>query len=374
MEDLFFQKESEDQSPWLGRYHEVVRIREYLSEHYGDANATQRLAKFVDDEEWKIREEVACAMSSIPEDALPLFMPLLSDTTSYVASNARYAMDRRSAYAKTKAKQEKYESEIFVNIGKLRKKFGQEAAKLALEDIENAYELTVGYAAHDIRGILTPICDQLETMNRLAAADLPSSKLIHFARAKQFIDIRIDMLFRMINDMQDLARSTPGTRMQENLRDLLLSAVEDIKATFNGKLRDISRITFDTDDISVDLTIPVDKQAVSRAFVNLIKNAVESYMSTPDIAQEGCVKISAQEVFSGVEISIADHGMGLSEQELKRLRLFLPRSTSKKKSGTGLGMAIAYARIKDHGGTLSIESEGANKGVTAVVFLPYREI
>jgi signal transduction histidine kinase len=97
-------------------------------------------------------------------------------------------------------------------------------------------------------------------------------------------------------------------------------------------------------------------------------------MSTPDIAQEGCVKISAQEVFSGVEISIADHGMGLSEQELKRLRLFLPRSTSKKKSGTGLGMAIAYARIKDHGGTLSIESEGANKGVTAVVFLPYREI
>ncbi|MDD4817450.1 MAG: HAMP domain-containing sensor histidine kinase [Victivallaceae bacterium] len=373
MEDLFAKEEIAEQAPWIVRKNEVLKIKEYLAEHYGDAGATKRLAKFLDDEKWEIRSEVALAMVSVGEDALPMFEPLLSDANLYVKSKARFAMERRENFAKIKVQQEKRESRLFTNIEKLRKNFGPEAAKLAREDIENAYELTVGYAAHDIRGILSPIADYLEVMNRLASNELTSSSLVRFNQAKQFIDVRLDMLFRMINDMQNLARKTPVERVHENLRDLLTNAVNEVKNIFSGKMRDISRVSFITDDIPIDLAVPVANLPITLAFVNLMKNAVESYMSKPDLAREGSVEISAREVCSGVEVVIRDHGMGLSESELKRIRLFLPRSTSKKKSGSGLGMAIAYAKIKDHGGTLSIESDGANKGVTATVFLPYKE-
>lgn len=372
LDDLFAKEKPAEEVSWMTRVHEAAEIREYLGNHYGDANATKRLAGFLNDEKWEIRAEAALAMVSISDDALPTFLPLLSDPTSYVASKAKFAMERRKGHEKNKAKQEKQESKIFANIEKIRKEYGPEAARLAREDIENAYELTVGYAAHDIRGILSPISEHIEVLNRLASAELSSSKLIRFNQARQFIDMRIGMLFRMINDMQDLARKTPVERMQENVRDLLLNAVDEVKNNFNGKLRDISRVSFNTDDIPVDLTVPVARLVILRAFINLLKNAVESYMSTPDRAREGSIEISARGTFTGVEVTIRDHGMGMTDAELKRIRMFLPRSTSKKKTGSGLGMAIAYAKIKDHGGTLTIDSEGANKGVTAAVFLPYK--
>ena len=158
--------------------------------------------------------------------------------------------------------------------------------------------------------------------------------------------------------------------MQENLQQLISSAIDQVKDAFEAKERDISNISFDISGIPETLTVSVSRLIILRAFHNLIKNAVESYMKTSDYAQEGVVEISASQKTGGVEIVIRDYGQGMSESYLKRIRMFLPRSTSKKKTGTGLGMAIAYAKIKDHGGTLDIYSAGEDQGVVATVFLP----
>ena len=279
-------------------------------------------------------------------------------------------MERRNVYTKNRTKQERHESKLFRNIEKIRQEYGPEAARLAREDIENAYELTVGYAAHDIRGILSPIEDRLTRIEKLVEDELPSAKYIQFKKYLQFIRTRTDMLFRMIGDMQDLAKKTPVERMQENLQQLISSAVDQVKDAFEAKERDISKISFDISGIPETLTVSVSRLIILRAFHNLIKNAVESYMKTSDYAQEGVVEISATQKTGGVEIVIRDYGQGMSESYLKRIRMFLPRSTSKKKTGTGLGMAIAYAKIKDHGGTLDIYSAGEDQGVVATVFLP----
>lgn len=205
-----------------------------------------------------------------------------------------------------------------------------------------------------------------------AASDyLPSSVLVRMNQCRQNIDSRIEMLLRMVDDMQTLAKKTPPERMSEDLREILLAAVGDVLNMFKAKNRSVSQIEFKTDGIPDDITVPVDRQNILRSFKNLIKNAVESYMPSSRVFLPGTVEISAKKLPDGAEVTIRDYGMGMTETELKQARMFLPRSTSKKKTGSGLGMAIAFGKIKDHGGTLNIESEGRGKGVTVTVYLPF---
>ena len=207
-------------------------------------------------------------------------------------------------------------------------------------------------------------------MYNTAADYLPSAALVRLNQCRQNIDARLEMLLRMVDDMQTLAKQTPPERMRENLRDLLLAALGDVLNMFTAKNRAIDQIEFDTDGIPTDATVSVDRQSILRSFRNLIKNAVESYMPSSGVLTPGTVEICAREVQDGAEVTIRDYGMGMTAAELKNARMFLPRSTSKKKTGSGLGMAIAYSKIKAHGGTLNIDSEGKGKGVTATVFLP----
>ena len=148
MFDELFQQLENPQDGWDVRRDEVISIKNYLKNHYGDMQATERLIPFGKDERWEVRIEVARAMASVSDNMLYRFMHLLNDCNHLVANKAQRSMEQRNLYVKSKEKQEKNESKIFRNLEKIRKKFGPEAARLAREDIEEAYQLTVGYAAH----------------------------------------------------------------------------------------------------------------------------------------------------------------------------------------------------------------------------------
>lgn len=365
--DFFAVEKPED---WILRRQEAESIERYLREHYGDPGATERLIPYVKDEKWEVRLVVARAVASVNEGALSHFQPLLSDCNAHVLNCVSHSMQQRNLYVKSREKQEKDESKIFHNLEKIRKKFGPEAAKLAREEIEDAYQLTVGYAIHDIRGMVTPISDNLKQMCNIAQNELTSLQLVKFNQARDAIIRRVDMIVRMAEDMKVLSKKTPKVRMQECVQEMIQAAVNDTRDIFSAKDRDISGVKFVMDGISRELAVPVARDSIIRVFINLLKNAVESYMITPEKSGSGTVEISARRVQDGVEIVIRDHGVGLDAADLKRYRMFLPRSSSKKTTGTGLGLAIAYAKIKDHGGTLEIDSEGIGKGLTATIYLP----
>jgi CheY-like chemotaxis protein len=67
-----------------------------------------------------------------------------------------------------------------------------------------------------------------------------------------------------------------------------------------------------------------------------------------------------------VKITIRDEGVGIPEQNLKRI--FDPYFTTKPK-GNGLGLATAYSIVKHHKGLITVESE-VNKGSTFTLYLP----
>ncbi len=105
-----------------------------------------------------------------------------------------------------------------------------------------------------------------------------------------------------------------------------------------------------------------DMHQLQEVFVNLFINA---YQAMPN----GGLLTVKTENLSGefAQITINDTGCGIPTESLKNL--FVP-FFSTKKDGTGLGLSICYNIVKNHGGTIEVESQ-AGKGTTFIIKLPF---
>ncbi|MBN2120706.1 MAG: HAMP domain-containing histidine kinase [Candidatus Omnitrophica bacterium] len=124
-----------------------------------------------------------------------------------------------------------------------------------------------------------------------------------------------------------------------------------------------------------DIKINANRLTISNALINIITNAV--YFAEKKNKKRAKVKIILSEQDGKIKIDIIDNGDGVSEKLLqinpitKRLDLFT-LNTSDRKSGSGLGMTDAWYAIKDHGGTINVQSE-LGKGTTFTITLPGQE-
>jgi two-component system NtrC family sensor kinase len=68
-----------------------------------------------------------------------------------------------------------------------------------------------------------------------------------------------------------------------------------------------------------------------------------------------------------VAVSIADNGVGIPEDHIKRI--FDPFFTTKKGHGTGLGLSITYGIVEKLGGEITVKST-VGQGTCFTVTLP----
>ncbi len=75
-----------------------------------------------------------------------------------------------------------------------------------------------------------------------------------------------------------------------------------------------------------------------------------------------------------LQITVKDNGIGISPEFLPEVfeRFRQDRSVTTRNGGLGLGLAIVRQLVEMHGGTVSVESEGRDKGSTFIVRLPAR--
>jgi signal transduction histidine kinase len=106
----------------------------------------------------------------------------------------------------------------------------------------------------------------------------------------------------------------------------------------------------------------LDKEALSRAFINILDNALK--FSPPG----GIIKIDMRKINDEVFIEVGDQGPGINEEEKKRL--FEPFYHTGK--GTGLGLALARNIVKGHNGRIEFESQ-KGKGSIFKIILPSAE-
>ena len=118
--------------------------------------------------------------------------------------------------------------------------------------------------------------------------------------------------------------------------------------------------------VEVPDTLPAvkaDAMAVELLLNNLIDNAVR-YSD-----KERALTISARVAGAGVELSVADRGIGIPAAERHRVTRKFFRGRHSNAGGSGLGLAIVDRIVRDHRGTLAIDS-AVGVGTTVIVGLP----
>jgi PAS domain S-box-containing protein len=111
-----------------------------------------------------------------------------------------------------------------------------------------------------------------------------------------------------------------------------------------------------------DLVVEGDRQKLLQVFVNLLSNA--SHASEPGSS----IEVDAFSEDNYIMIRVSDQGTGIPEE--LRDRVFEPFFTTKNPGeGTGLGLPLVYSIIRDHAGSINIDSNPGD-GTRMLIRLP----
>lgn len=110
--------------------------------------------------------------------------------------------------------------------------------------------------------------------------------------------------------------------------------------------------------------IPMDSTAMHQALMNIVINAVEAVASKTGVVT---VRSRFDEARQQAIVEVADNGPGIAEEF--RQSAFEPFVSSKGQRGTGLGLAVTRKIVREHRGTIELQS-GINEGTIVRLVLP----
>ena len=118
-------------------------------------------------------------------------------------------------------------------------------------------------------------------------------------------------------------------------------------------------------DFADDLPpLPLDGGGIHQAVLNLLSNALDAVEVETGVIT---VKTGFDAASDQTLITVADNGQGMSEAT--RARLFEPFHSTKGLRGTGLGLVVTQKIVREHGGTIRVDSV-PDGGTTFTVELP----
>jgi two-component system nitrogen regulation sensor histidine kinase NtrY len=238
--------------------------------------------------------------------------------------------------------------------------FFEDVTQLLRVERMEAWREVARRIAHEIKNPLTPIQLSAQRLRKRYATTLPEDDRALFDECTRTIVGQVDQLKRLVNEFSTFAR---------------LPAVEVAPNDLNGLVEE-ALVLFREAHPSIQFScvadpnlpqVEIDRDAVKRAIINLLDNAVAACQGTPEIGRVEVV--TAQDVQMGVvRLEVADNGCGMTPDV--KARAFEPYYSTKK-DGTGLGLAIVSAIVADHHAYVRVR-DNQPRGSRLVIEFPLR--
>ncbi|MDD2468245.1 MAG: ATP-binding protein [Desulfobulbus sp.] len=168
---------------------------------------------------------------------------------------------------------------------------------------------------------------------------------------------------RLTKDLLSLARLDAGRFSPMGFREISLKNCVQKALRLTLPLAEHRSVNI-TLSLAEDLIVNGDEDRLSEAFLNLIENAI-CYNR-----ENGSVEISAGKENGVVRLTVADTGTGIAEEDRERIfDRFYRADVARGTEGTGLGLSIVKSIIKNHHGTIEVESK-PGRGSSFSVILP----
>ena len=179
----------------------------------------------------------------------------------------------------------------------------------------------------------------------------------------------VGRLQRLINQFLDIRKSEHGVLKLDLAFGEIIGFIRETAETFSFMASE-KNIEYTVESTVRELRMKFDADKLDKILYNLISNAIKY---TPENGQVH-IRISRIPVASGeyLHVSIADTGIGISEQGMKNLFSLFYRdghSSNGHTDGFGVGLALTKTLVSLHGGDISVESE-LGKGSTFSFTIP----
>ena len=221
-----------------------------------------------------------------------------------------------------------------------------------LEALVHGHRVMLADASHQLRTPLTALRLRLD----LLAADSAPAAAAELAGAQE----EIARLSRLVDGLLATARAEAVTEQLEHI-DVLEAVSERAAAWQPVAAGNGVKLLAESPRLSPAPLVALGAGHLEQILDNLIDNAIEAIGE-----KDGTVRVSVAATDTGITLTVADDGPGMTAHE--RARAFL-RYTTGSQNGTGLGLAIVHRLVTANGGNIRL-ADTPGGGLTVEVELP----
>lgn len=206
--------------------------------------------------------------------------------------------------------------------------------------------------SHELRNPLGTLATSVAVLQRAGgmAGERERSELDRIQR-------NVRRCVRIIDDLLEFSRRPNVTMVPLALDAWIVEQVADLRA--------LSPVGLEL-ELHCDRMIEADGERLRQVLVNLVQNAMQAVLERPAGAAPGWVAITTGCEGDNVRLTVADNGVGMSEEASQRL--FEPLFSTKP-FGLGLGLALVQRLVERHGGRVCVTSS-PGEGTRVDILLP----
>ena len=222
--------------------------------------------------------------------------------------------------------------------------------KLIINERHEAWGSLARKLAHEIKNPLTPIQLTIDRLKNKYSTQLDNSNSDNFKDNLKIINSQIKQIEKLVNEFSDFARMPKPIFKQNNLIEIIndnVKLLKELDTSINIKFIKSSN----------QVLLKSDREQISRVFLNLIKNSIESINQKGEKSNNFNKKITIELSQTDIQITITieDNGIGFGQLKKNVKEILNPYFTTKK-NGTGLGLSIVNKIVNDHNGKIDFMS------------------